>query len=76
MGQTYKTPSFSFHLKEMSETERGPVFRKWEFKKTFRFAFIEPLMQPYILMKSLGDGLLTEPVVNKFTFKRQTELSI
>jgi Cdc6-like AAA superfamily ATPase len=76
MGQTYKTPSFSFHIKEMCEGERGPVFKKWEFKKTFRFAFIEPLMKPYIIMKSLTDGLLTEDIVNKFTARRQTELSI
>ncbi len=76
MKQTYKTPSFSFHLKEMCEADRGPVFRKWEFKKTFRFAFIEPLMQPYILMKSLGNGLISEDIINKFTIKRQTELSI
>lgn len=76
MTQPYKTQSFSFHIKEMCENERGPVFRKWAFKKTFRFAFIEPLMKPYILMKSLTDGLLTEEIIDRFTAKRQTELSI
>jgi len=76
MGQTYKTPSFSFHVKEMCENDRGPVFRKWEFKKTYRFAFIEPLMKPYIIMKSLADGVVTEDIINHFTSKRQTELSI
>lgn len=76
MGQTYKTPSFSFHIKEMCEAERGRVFRKWEFKKTYRFAFVEPLMKPYIIMKSLTDGLITEEIISRFTAKRQTELSI
>lgn len=76
MGSIYKTPSFSFHVKEMCESERGPVFKKWEFKKTYRFAFIEPLMKPYIIMKSLTDGLITENIINQFTAKRQTELSI
>lgn len=76
MGQQYKTPSFSFHIKEMCEYERGPVFKKWEFKKTYRFAFIEPLMKPYIIMKSLADGLVSEEIVNMFTAKRQMELSI
>jgi Cdc6-like AAA superfamily ATPase len=76
MGQAYKTPSFSFHVKEMCEGDRGPVFKKWEFKKTYRFAFIEPLMKPYIIMKSLADGVVTEDIVNQFTSKRQTELSI
>lgn len=76
MGQQYKTQSFSFHIKEMCESERGPVFRKWAFKKTFRFAFIEPLMKPYILMKSLSDDLVTEEIINHFMAKRQTELSI
>jgi Cdc6-like AAA superfamily ATPase len=76
MGMPYKTQSFSFHIKEMSENERGPIFRKWAFKKTFRFAFIEPLMKPYIIMKSLSDNIVTEDIVNRFTSKRQTELSI
>lgn len=76
MGQTYKTPSFSFHIKEMCESDRGPVFRKWEFKKTFRFAFIEPLMQPYIIMMSLSQGLISEEIISRFTTSRQTELSI
>jgi Cdc6-like AAA superfamily ATPase len=76
MRQPYRTPSFSFHIKEMCEGERGPVFKKWEFKKTYRFAFIEPLMKPYIIMKSLTDGLITEDIINLFTARRQTELSI
>lgn len=76
MRATYKTPSFSFHIKEMCESERGPVFKKWEFKKTYRFAFIEPSMKPYIIMKSMTDGLITEDIINQFTAKRQTELSI
>lgn len=76
MGQTYKTQSFSFHVKEMCETDRGPVLRKWSFKNTYRFAFIEPLMKPYIIMKSLADGIVSDDIVNLFTSKRQTELSI
>ena len=76
MGQIYRTPSFSFHIKEMCEPERGPVFKKWEFKKTFRFAFLEPLMQPYIIMMSLSQGLISEEIIAKFAVKRQNELLI
>lgn len=76
MGIPYKTQSFSFHLKEMAEAERGPILRKWAFKKTFRFAFIEPLMKPYILMKSLSEKIITEEIISRFTAKRQTELSL
>ena len=76
MGTEFRTPSFSFHLKEMSEPARGPVFAKWEYKKTFRFSFVEPLMQPYIIMTSLSKGILTEDVVRRFTIERQSKLSI
>ena len=76
MGAPYKTTAFSFHLKEMAEPERGGVFKKYEHKKTYRFAFADPLMQPYIIMQSLAEGFLTDEILGSFTVQFQRKLSI
>lgn len=76
MGSPYKVPSFSFHLNEMATAERGNVLRKTGARRTFLYNFCEPAMQPYIVMKSLRDGVISSEVLNKFSIKRQKELSI
>ena len=32
--------------------------------RRFQYRFIEPMMQPYVLMKGLSDGLVTEDQLN------------
>ena len=76
MKSPYKTTAFSFHLKAMADEGRGAVLNKFEHKKTFRFSFKDPFMQPYIIMQSLADGYLTEEILKRFSVQFQRTLSI
>lgn len=63
MGKKITTASFGFRLNELSRPERGQLLEKTGERRTFRFQFIDPLMQPYIVMRSLQSGLITEQMV-------------
>jgi hypothetical protein len=52
---TYDIPAFGPHLDRLA-SERGPVLHKDGEKRRFRYRFVNPLMQPYVLMKGLTDG--------------------
>jgi Cdc6-like AAA superfamily ATPase len=76
MRAPYKTTAFSFHLKEMAEEARGSVLNRYEHKRTFRFSFRDPFMQPYIIMQSLAAGFLTDEILKEFSVQFQRRLSI
>jgi len=76
MGKGYQVPAFSFHLNEMTDPARGSVLKKTGSRRTFLYHFAEPAMQPYIIMKSLQDGVLDREVFEKFYVTRQKRLSI
>ena len=76
MGSPYKVPSFSFHLNEMSGPERGSVLKKTGARRTFQYHFSEATMQPYIIMKSLKEGIITKEVFDRFKVTRQKALAI
>jgi Cdc6-like AAA superfamily ATPase len=76
MGTPFKVPAFSFHLNEMSGPERGSVLRKTGARRTFQYHFAEATMQPYIIMKSLKDGIISKEVFDRFNVKRQKALAI
>ena len=71
-----KVSSFSFHLNEMCGPERGSVLRKTGERRTFQFNFAEAAMQPFVVMKSYKEGIITKPVFDRFYVKRQRKLSI
>jgi DNA polymerase III delta prime subunit len=76
MGEQYRVPSFAFHLNEMCGPDRGSVLRKTGARRTYQYHFAEPAMQPYVVMKSLKDGIISEEVLDRFSIKRQKALSI
>ncbi len=76
MGENYKVPSFAFHLNELCKPERGRVLKKSGERRTYRFHFIDSVMQPYIVMKSLQEKIITNEILEKFSLRRQRGLSI
>ena len=76
MESPVKVPAFSFHLNEMSTTERGNVFVKTGARRTFQYHFREAAMQPYVIMKSLKEGVISKTVFERFSVKRQKALAI
>lgn len=76
MESEFKVPAFSFSLNEMSGPERGNVLVKTGARRTFHYHFSEPAMQPYIVMRSLRDGVISKETFDRFNVKRQMALAI
>jgi hypothetical protein len=60
MRHKYEIAAFSRHLNDFCAKERGPILEKRGYRRRYRFRFLNPLMQPYVLMKGIADGILTE----------------
>ena len=65
MGKTYELPSFQRHLKHFSDSARGNVLRREGVPRKYMYRFKNPLMQPFVVMKGVVDGLIGE---NEATF--------
>jgi hypothetical protein len=76
MGTPCKVPAFSLHLNEMCRPERGAVLRKTCARRTFQYLFAEATMRPYIIMKSLKEGIISKEIFDRFNVKRQKALAI
>lgn len=74
MNAPYKVSAFAFHMNEMCGPERGNVLRKTGERRTFQYHFTEASMQPYVIMKSLKDGVITKETFEKFYITRQRSL--
>ncbi len=67
MAKSYDIPAFSRHLNDFCEEKRGPVLQKMGVKKRFRYRFINPMVEPYVTMKGLAGGFITEATLNDFS---------
>jgi Cdc6-like AAA superfamily ATPase len=66
MGKAYDIPAFARHLNELSESRRGPVLQKKGSTRRFRYRFINPLLQPYVIMKGLSEGVIDSEELERF----------
>ncbi|MGU2444463.1 ATP-binding protein [Burkholderia cenocepacia] len=64
MGRPYDIPAFSQHLNAFCEDARGPVLQKSGVPRRYRFRFVNPLMQPYVLMDGVRRGLIRESSIS------------
>ena len=64
MRRPLDIPAFSRHLNAFSES-RGPVRRKTDTRRRFRFRFIDPLLQPFAVLHAISTGLITDDMVRE-----------
>ena len=55
-GRNYEIPAFAKHLKSFCEDNRGPILQR----RGKPYRFIRPIMEPYIVLRGLADGLISE----------------
>ena len=60
MGKPYDIPAFSQHLNAFCESARGPILQRTGTTRRFRFRFINPLMQPFVIMDGIKKALIKE----------------
>jgi vacuolar-type H+-ATPase subunit F/Vma7 len=65
-GKIYRIPGFAKHLTSFTTAERGCMLQKEGARRRFRYRFSNPLMQPFVVMKGLASGLITEEVLRQF----------
>jgi len=65
MGRNYDIPAFSRHLNDFCEDSRGSVFEKIGEPRRYRFRFMNPLLQPFVIMIGLSSGLIEFEEINK-----------
>ncbi|MCM8566297.1 AAA family ATPase [Thauera linaloolentis] len=63
MRKEYDIPAFSQHLNKFCENDRGPVLQRTGTARRYRFRFINPLLQPFVIMNGIKKGLITESEV-------------
>jgi Cdc6-like AAA superfamily ATPase len=64
MKRTYDIPAFSQHLKAFCSEERGPILQRTGAKRRYRFRFINPLLQPFVIMRGINDGLIPQSALD------------
>jgi Cdc6-like AAA superfamily ATPase len=60
LKRAYGVEAFARHLHAFCEEDRGSVLRKADLVNRPRFRFTNPLTQPFVLMKGLHEGLITD----------------
>jgi nucleoside-triphosphatase THEP1 len=60
MKRKYEIPAFSQHLNSFCDEERGPILQRTGSKRRFRFRFLNPLLQPFVLMRGVNEGMIAE----------------
>ncbi len=63
MKKTYEIPSFARHLKHFCDPDGGEVLKKEGVARRYRYRFRSALMQPFVAMKGVVDGLIKQSEV-------------
>jgi hypothetical protein len=59
-----KVSLFDQHLKSLCEPDRGSILEQIGTDRKFRYRFVEPMMQPFILVQGLRTEQITRQQVN------------
>lgn len=51
----YEIYGFSRHLNDFCDADRGPILSKIGKKRRYRFRFVNPLMQPFVVMQGVAN---------------------
>lgn len=63
MGKHYDIPAFAKHINEFCGEERGSILARTGTRRNYRFRFRNPLLQPYIVMDGLAQGLIDDDTI-------------
>ena len=58
VGKPTGIAAYSRHLSDFCEAPRGPVLERIGSPRRYRFRFKNPLLQPFVIMQGLSEGLI------------------
>ncbi|WP_162139225.1 AAA family ATPase [Pseudanabaena sp. PCC 6802] len=67
MGKKYRTSGFARHLSDFCEDKRGKVLCKRGSERNYKFRFVNPMMQPYVIMSGLAKNLISQEDLFSFS---------
>lgn len=67
MKKKYRTTGFARHLNDFCEEKRGAVLCKRGSERNYRFRFVNPMMQPHVIMHGLANGIISQEDLNSFS---------
>lgn len=62
-GRPREISDFNRHLKGFCSYERGNILEREGTPKNYHYRFVDPLMQSFVMMKGVRDGMLSKPNV-------------
>lgn len=68
--------AFQQHLKKFITPERSNVLVRRGWERAYKFRFREPMMQPFVIMKGIEQGLVGNEAIDVLSFPAQTKLPI
>ena len=67
---------FDRHLREFISERRGQILIRRGDERQYRFRFNDPMMQPYIIIKGIREGMIDEETRKKLLYREQPFLPI
>jgi GTPase SAR1 family protein len=68
--------AFQQHLKKFITPERGNVLMRRGHERAFRYRFREPMMQPFVIMQGIEQGLVDPSAIDVLSFPAQPRLPL
>lgn len=66
MRRRYEIPSYARHLSGLSGPERANVLQRRGKARSYRYRFMNPLLQPYVIMKGLASKMIDQALLDRF----------
>jgi len=60
LGRSVTHSNFARHLSEFMSEERGRILARKGYERNYRYRFSDPMMQPYVIIKGIRDGMIPE----------------
>lgn len=71
-----KIDVFQQHLKKFITEERGRILLRKGQERAFKFRFRDPMMQPYVIMRGIEEGLVGKSAMKALSFPEQPQLDL
>lgn len=76
LDRPVKIDAFQQHLKKFITEERADILVRRGHERTYQFRFREPMMQPFVIMQGIEQGLVDPSAIDALSFPAQGKLPI
>lgn len=74
--KNYQPSTFALHMNAFCDDERGCVLQRFGTTRNYRYRFSDPMMQPFVILKGLNEGRITDQIADIFSTKPQLDLDL